>query len=212
MYGVWDWNMTEWNSLSPTSTYLSLPATAAGTGLTSPYTVTASNLQAQNLTLNAANNDVDGTNLAVCWQGSATCGNGNTSFGWYANLPNADEQIIFNPVFYQGAFVVNSTVPANNLATSCDNKGDSGYTYALAVGNGGVFTNSFPTFSVNGTLISDALEAGVMTNATGSVYIVTTAQGTSNIVYQTISGTPGSQEINIPSNTKAKRLTWVEKR
>jgi hypothetical protein len=89
---------------------------------------------------------------------------------------------------------------------------DQGYTYALSVANGGVFTNTFPSFTMNGTLVTDAIEAGVATNAAGSVYVVTTAQGTTNVVYQTISGTPGAQKINIPSNIKAKRLTWIELR
>ena len=115
-------------------------------------------------------------------------------------------------MFYQGAFLVNSTVPANNVLASCSNNQDTGYTYALAVGNGGVFTNSFPTFTPNGVLITDAREAGVQTNATGSVYVVTTAERKSNIVYQTISGTPGAQKVNIPPNTKSKRLTWIERR
>jgi type IV pilus assembly protein PilY1 len=217
MYGVWDWNLTNWNAMAPAATYLSLPA--AATGLATPYTLTTSNLTAQTLTPNASTvvsgapaTVVDGTNNVICWQGSTTCGSGNTEFGWYANLPFSGEQIIFNPVFYQGAFLVNSTVPANNALASCSNNQDTGYTYALAVGNGGVFTNTFPTFTQNGVLISDSIEAGIQTNATGSVYIVTTAQRTTNIVYQTISGTPGAQKVNIPPNTKSKRLTWIERR
>ena len=211
IYGVWDWNMSAWNVLEPSAAYQSISATPAATGIAWPYTLGIGNLVAQTLTPNT-NGTVDGTNVPVCWQGSTTCASGNSNFGWYANLPSTDEQIIFNPVFYQGAFVVNSTVPANNLATSCTSNLDTGYTYALSIGNGGVFTNTFPTYTKNGTLVTDAIEAGVQTNATGSVYIVTTPQSTSNIVYQTISGTPGAQEVNIPSNTKSKRLTWVEHR
>jgi len=98
------------------------------------------------------------------------------------------------------------------VATSCSSNLDTGFTYALAVANGGVFTNTFPTFTMNGTLITDPIEAGVATNAAGSVYVVQTPEGKANIVYQTISGTPGAQRINIPSNVKAKRLTWIEQR
>jgi type IV pilus assembly protein PilY1 len=210
LYGIWDWNLSAWNALASGAPYATLAPTA--TGLASPYTLTYANLQAQTLTVNSSNDGVvDGTNVAVCWADTTTCTT-NTEFGWYANLPSSSEQIIFNPVFYQGAFVVNSTVPANNLATSCTSNLDTGYTYVLSVANGGVFSKAFPTFTKNGTLITDSIEAGVQTNATGSVYIVTTAEGTSNIVYQTISGTPGAQQVNIPSNTKAKRLTWIERR
>ena len=46
----------------------------------------------------------------------------------------------------------------------------------------------------------------------GSPYIVTTVEGTTNLVYQTVSGNPGAQQANIPPNTSAKRLTWIERR
>ncbi|MEP6546513.1 MAG: PilC/PilY family type IV pilus protein [Gammaproteobacteria bacterium] len=209
LYGVWDWNLTNWNTISPSFSYQSL--TAVTVGISSPYLLTNANLTAQTLTANA-NGTVDGTNVAICWQGSSACGSGNTQFGWYADLPHGNEQIIFNPVFFQGAFLINSTVPANNALASCATDQDTGYTYALSVANGGAFTNTFPTYTRNGVLITDAIAAGIQTNATGSVYVVSTAEHTTNIVYQTISGTPGAQQINIPPNTKAKRLTWIERR
>src|SRR5208337_122786 len=104
LYGVWDWNLSAWNTLSPASSYSALPADTTDTGLSSPFTLTAASLAAQTLTPNAAAGTVDGTNAAVCWQGTTTCGSGNNQFGWYANLPGTSEQIIFNPVFFQGAF------------------------------------------------------------------------------------------------------------
>ncbi len=213
LYGIWDWNMTAWNSMS-TATYASLAATGAATGLSSPYTLGNSNLTYQTLSPANTSGVVEGTNVQVCWQGTTTCTgtSSNKSYGWYANLPGTQEQIIYNPVFYNGAIVVNSTVPANNIATTCTNNLDSGYTYALSVANGGVFTNTFPTYTKNGTLVTDSLAAGVNTNATGSAYVVTTAEHTTNIIYQTIPGKPGSQQLNIPSNVKAQRLTWVERR
>ncbi len=103
-------------------------------------------------------------------------------------------------------------MPANNVVTTCTSNLDKGFTYALAVANGGVFTNTFPTYTKNGTIVTDAQEAAVETDATGSVYFVNTPQGKLNIVYQTISGTPGAQQLNIPANVKAKRLTWIERR
>jgi type IV pilus assembly protein PilY1 len=212
IYGVWDWNLSAWNAMEPGAAYAALTASTAATGLGSPFILSSTNLAAQ--TLHATGNGtVDGTNVPVCWQGSSLlCPNPNSQFGWFANLPTSSEQVIFNPVFFQGGFVVNTTIPANNVATSCTSNLDTGFTYALSVANGGVFTNTFPTFSINGTLISDPIEAGVATNAAGSVYVVTTAQGTANVVYQTISGTPGAQQVNLPTNIKAKRLTWIEQR
>jgi len=217
LYGVWDWNLSAWNAMEPGAAYASLDP--AATAIASPYTLSNTNLAGQTLTpqvdstTGAAKGTVDGTNAPVCWQGSTLlCAGPNNQFGWYANLPSSSEQVIFNPVFFQGAFVVNTIIPANNVATSCTSNLDTGFTYALSVANGGVFTNTFPTFTMNGTLITDPIEAGVATNAAGSVYVVSTPQGTANIVYQTISGTPGAQRINIPSNVKAKRLTWIEQR
>jgi hypothetical protein len=61
-------------------------------------------------------------------------------------------------------------------------------------------------------LVSDTIAAGVQTNATGSVYVIGTPQGLTNIVYQTVTGSPASQVINVPANSKAKRLTWIERR
>ncbi len=215
LYGVWDWNLSAWNAVSGIQ-YASL--TTAASTLPSPYTLSYSNLQSQTLTITAAtagtsNQVVDETTSAtVCWEGSTTCGTGNNAFGWYANLPGAGEQVIYEPVFAQGAFIVNTVVPANNLATSCSALPDTGFSYALNIVNGGAFTGAFPTYTKNGTLLSDATTAGVETNATGSVYVVQTVEGKLNIVYQTVSGTPGAQQLNLPTNTKAKRLTWIERR
>ena len=212
LYGVWDWNLSGWNSLNPGAPHQALAATTAATGLAAPYTLSYTNLAAQTLTANT-NGTVDGTNATVCWQGSTTCNGTNNQFGWYENLPSANEQVIYNPVINQGLFEVNSTVPANNIATSCQSNSDIGYTYRLSILNGGVFANAFPNFvNPNGTVVNDPGAAGAQTNATGSVYNVITSQGTSYIVYQTIPGVPGTQNAPNPSITKSKRLTWIEQR
>jgi type IV pilus assembly protein PilY1 len=233
IYGIWDWNMSAWNALSGTK-YASLAATA--TGLSSPYTIpvpttttSTSSLTAQTFTVNTTNTAsagiVEGTNVTVCWEGSTACSTGNNKFGWYVNLVGGvttpaglQEQVIFSPVYFQGAILVDSTVPANNIPTSCSSNLDAGFTYVLNATNGGIFTNAFPTFVPTTTgpyaniKPNDPYAAGVQTNATGSVYVVTTSQKTANVIYQTVTGSPSSQEINIPPNTKSKRLTWVEKR
>ncbi len=152
------------------------------TGLpSSPYTLGYANLTAQTLTAGSTGT-VNGTNVTVCWAGTTSCTASNTSFGWYANLPSTSEQIIFNPVFFQGAILVNSIIPAVNAATSCTINADTGYSYALSIVNGGMFNNAFPTYSYTNpttnitTLVSDATAAGVETNATGSVYVVSTTR------------------------------------
>jgi type IV pilus assembly protein PilY1 len=217
IYGIWDWNMSAWNSMSSMQ-YASLAA--AATGLASPYTIPSSgnpipSLAQQVFTAGSSGVTVDGTNNPVCWQGSSTCSGGasvNNDFGWYANLIGSSEQVIFNPVYFQGAILVDSTIPAVNTPTSCTIATDTGFTYAISVANGGIFTNSFPGYTKNGTLVNDVNAAGAQTNATGSVYVVKTKEGTTNLIYQTISGSGASQLVNIPPNTKSKRLTWVERR
>jgi type IV pilus assembly protein PilY1 len=217
IYGIWDWNLTGWNGMSSTH-YASL--TPAASGLASPFTIPSSGspapLAQQTFTINTSTGAQggirEGTNVTVCWMASAVCASGNNQFGWYVTLPGSSEQVIFNPVFFQGAILVDSTVPASNVATSCSSNLDSGFTYAINVANGGIFTNTFPNYTKNGTLASDSLAAGIETGATGSVYVVTTAQQTTNLIFQTVSGTPSSQQVNIPANTKSKRLTWVERR
>jgi type IV pilus assembly protein PilY1 len=113
--------------------------------------------------------------------------------------------VVFNPLFFQGAFIVNSTIPANNVPTSCAVLQDSGITYVISGTTGGAFDKAFPKYA-------DATLSGIATSATGTPYVVTTAEGTTNIVYQTFSGTPSAKIIAPPSSTKAKRLTWVELR
>jgi type IV pilus assembly protein PilY1 len=224
LYGVWDWNLSAWNAMSGTQYFT---VAASTTGLASPFTLGHANLTQQTLTANA-NGTVDGTNVSICWSGTTSCTTGNNSFGWYANLPGASEQIIFNPVFFQGALLVNSTIPAVNSTTSCTINTDTGFTYGLNIANGGVFNNAFPTFSftnpttnISTGVIADPTAAGVETNATGSVFVVNTAEGKTNLVFQTVTGTvsggngTGSNNSTVfsnPSNTLAKRLTWVERR
>jgi type IV pilus assembly protein PilY1 len=222
IYGVWDWNLSTWNAMSVGSQYVTVASSV--TGAASPFTLGAGNLTAQTLTANATNGTVNGTNAAVCWAGTTSCTTGNTSFGWYATLPGSSEQIIFNPVFFQGAFLVNSTTPAVNAATSCTINTDTGFTYALNIASGGIFNNAFPTFAFTNpttnisTVVADPTAAGVETNATGSVFVVNTVEGKTNLVFQTVAGTVtgvtggNSTGLNVPTNVVAKRLTWVERR
>jgi type IV pilus assembly protein PilY1 len=225
IYGIWDWNFSAWNAISSTP-WMSLPATTAATGLSTPFTIPSASsgsplsitrLTQQTFTATASG-VIEGTNVAVCWQGSTSCAT-NNKFGFYASLiggsattPGGSEQVIFNPVFFQGAMLVDSVVPASNIPTSCSSNLDTGFTYAINVANGGVFNNVFPNFTKNGVLISDTTAAAVETNATGSVYVVGTSQGLTNIVYQTVTGSPAAQVLNVPANIKAKRLTWIERR
>lgn len=210
LYGVWDWNMTNWNTLNPAQAYAAL--TAAQTGLSSsPYTLASSNLAQQTFTCTSGSTiTCDGTNVTICWQGSTACSSGNTQFGWYANLVATatnygSEQIIYNPAFYNGTFVVDSTLPATNNAFSCTTNLDRGLTYVISLATGGVLSSVFPKYT-------DANLTGVETDATGTPSVVTTTEGTTSLVYQTVGGTPGTTQISPPANMKATRLTWIQLR
>ena len=51
LYGVWDWNLTAWNSMS-TALYAALPPASVGT-------LSAANLQAQTVTVNSSTQNRD---------------------------------------------------------------------------------------------------------------------------------------------------------
>jgi type IV pilus assembly protein PilY1 len=217
LYGVWDWNMSAWNAKS-SATYASLPATNADTGLTAPaFTATAANLTQQALTIDATTKDRDiATNAAVCFKGDTGCATG--TFGWFLNLPGntsqGSEQIVFNPQLLGSAFVVNSTVPADNIPTSCTVNTDTGFTYAVSMMNGAALNNFFPQYHdaafPAGSTVGGI--AGIETDATGTSFPVTTATGATWLVYQTVLNAHQTTQVNLPTNTKAKRLTWIELR
>ncbi|HSY05549.1 MAG TPA: PilC/PilY family type IV pilus protein [Steroidobacteraceae bacterium] len=221
LYGVWDWNMSAWNAASAFTQYASLPAGATGT------------LGQANLTLQAtmigASGDVEiNSNQTICWDAQSQCSSGNTKFGWYINLPSAQEQIIYSPELVSQALTVNSIVPATNTPTSCTNNPDTGYTYVLNALTGGAFNQVFlppseaqnPGVNTNQAYL-DAHAIAMLTNATGSSFITGNASGTQYLIYETnqvesgnggnnIQG--GSLGLNLPPNTIGRRLGWIELR
>jgi len=209
LYGIWDWNMDSWNAKSA-SKYFSL---------TAPQTI-ASNLAAQTVT-STASGELDGTSNPVCWKGTTTCAGGasaNQQFGWTLDLPGTYEQVIFNPIAYKGAFVVNTLIPASTSITSCANIAETGNTIAIDVTTGGAIPNLFPGYR-------DAI--GFRTDGSGSVTSLN-AGGMDYWLTQSSDG-PGAQPRNVcnppwvwsngactilpqlPGPT-GKRLTWIKKR
>jgi type IV pilus assembly protein PilY1 len=219
LYAFWDWNFSAWNTAVPGIQYASLAATAAATGLSSPFTITPSNLTSQGLALGTSGN-VDLTSYTICWQGQSVCSTNNNSFGWYAALPGTQEQIIYNPLLVGGAFLVNSIIPAASTVLSCSTTLDSGYTYAISLATGGVapatagatsfFVNTSQTNATTGVTTTvtntDGSAAGVPTNATGTSTVMTTSTtassasigstGTGTSVSCTLTGTC----TNMPTN------------
>ena len=201
LYGIWDWDMTAWNAKKSVQ-YAKL-ATAP--------TITASKLQSQTIT-NLTGNYRAVTNNPVCWSGSTNCTSGNTQFGWQVTLPESGEQVIFNPIISNGAFIVNTLVPADNSPFSCSSYLPTGWTLAISPTNGGSFSESFfgdPNSNfpnINGSPVN-----GIALNATGSPSVVL-ADKKQFMVNQTNTGDGKANQINPPAGTKGGRLNWIQLR
>jgi type IV pilus assembly protein PilY1 len=212
LYGIWDWNVTNWNSKSMTQ-YASLPSI--------PSAITLATLQQQTLTTNAVTGALDDTANPVCWaQSTPTCTT-SPQYGWYITLPGASEQVVFNPLVYLNALIVNTTIPANNSLLSCKTLTDTGNTIGISVSTGGTIPGFFPYFN-------DTSAVGGQTNGSGSPFIVL-AGGQAQILTQTIGGLPSGgsgagatgpfscsgplcSATAKPQGPTGKRLTWTERR
>jgi type IV pilus assembly protein PilY1 len=227
LYGVWDWNLTGWNSIGKVA-YAALAATDA-TGLSGTnQTIQQANLQQQIVSINSSTGNRDITsNATVCWQGSQICSGTNSAYGWFLNLPGTQEQIIYNPELVQQALTVNSIVPAATDPTSCALPTDTGFTYALSAMTGAAFNQVFlppaeaaAGFNTN-PLYMDAYAIAMQTNATGSSFVTVNSSGTPYLVYETslLQGASGNGTfpggtlgLNLPRNTGGRRISWVERR
>ena len=224
LYGVWDWNLTAWNSMS-SAQYAAL--TPASTGLSGNDTVSPANLQAQTVTVNSSTQNRDiASNATICWAGQSTCTGSAAQFGWYLNLPGNLEQVLFNPELVAQALTVNSVVPAVSSPTSCATVSDAGFTYVLSAMTGGAFNQVFLPASEAAAGLStnpgyaDAEAIGIQTNATGSSFITTNLTGTEFLVFETnrvdTNGGPniqgGTLGLNLPPNTVGRRISWIERR
>jgi len=201
LYGIWDWNMSTWNAKS-TARFASLNTRPTGT------------LQQQQLIANAKG-DLDGSANTICWADQTTCAN-TPQIGWYITLGHPGEQVIFNPVVYQNALLINTTVPADNSPFSCKNNGDGGYTIAVALDTGAAIPGLFPQYG-------DTLAAGSLTNNSGSPFIVLVGSQ-AFMVTQTVGGGKVDGPVSCPKGSLicdapikpqgpvGKRLTWIQRR
>lgn len=231
-YGVWDWNMSAWDAHN-SSQFASLSASTVGTltSLTSPYSLSYSNLQSQTVSIDATTGDryVSTTN-PVCWAGTSTCSGGssaNKSFGWYLSLPGTNtaystttyEQVVYNPMIVSTAVVFNSILPAVDSPLMCTPDHDKGWTYALDVRTGGPVPNFFvnPGTSTTTNNLS-TLTIGYEGDASGSSSEIDTTNsstGATNswLIFQSTSGGPGTPiQIQPGANISGSRQTWIELR
>jgi type IV pilus assembly protein PilY1 len=205
LYGIWDSNMAAWNALSATK-YASLS--------TPPTSIPLSSLQKQTLTFNT-NGDLVATSNTICWADLTTCSS-TPQYGWYVSLLGSSEQVIFSPILYQDAFIVNTTMPANNSPLNCSPSTETGYTISISVSTGGVISGLFPKYT-------DTAAVGSQTNGSGSPFVVL-AGGTAQVLTQSLGNGSQTGPIACPAGSKlcsgqikphnptGKRLTWIERR
>ena len=237
IYGIWDWNMTTWNSKS--STRFSTPLTAptvpsAPAAAISGITALVAQTMSAATTATTANTGSDYRTVSanqVCFADTTSC----AKYGWYMYLtsgyPNASdpavpqstagvpaattlyEQVVFNPVLVLGALVVNTTIPPQVSATSCYSAAASGWTMALDPGTGGSLPASFfedATSNHNVLNVGTTPVTGLALGGTGSFSVVQYGSQYYGITQTTTSPFIGA--LNPPGNLKGKRLTWIQKR
>ena len=229
LYGVWDWNMAGWNSIS-SSTYASLTsAQVEAAGRQSSTLLTYQNLLNQPYVISGT--DINASiNASVNW---ATCTSvapitcATTQFGWYVNLPGSNgtgstEQVVSNPTTFQQGLFVNTTIPAIANPLSCAVSTDTGNTYIINILSGGTFTSS--TNSTNSTRVTafttnaSSNTVGQYLNMTVSLTIVNAkSSGGTYAIGQNLNPSTGSapgQVLNftLPSNIQANRVTWTQLR
>jgi type IV pilus assembly protein PilY1 len=235
LYGVWDWNMTGWNAKLSTQ-YATMPvSTGAVSGITK--------LVQQTITSYSGTTDYRTlSSNTICWAGITTTGcSTNNNYGWYlalttgyansadVNLPSATqsttkptpavyEQVIYSPVLADGAFVVNTTIPATGSLATCSTTAAGGWTMGIDPASGG----SIPFFSssnISNTTTSNI--SGLGLSASGSV---STVNSGNNVYVLLQTPPPANCTANCSGNgitvkqvipnaaTGGNRLTWIQRR
>lgn len=227
LYGIWDWNLGTWNSNNSTQ-YGVLPIS----GFAAPSALSGTtSLQQQRITSYSSSTDYRTVSSnAICWADTSACSS-ERQYGWYlalptgyanasdVNLPSSspsssapsvpvDEQVIYNPLLADGAFIVNTTIPPTNSLASCAATSAGGWTMAINPATGGAFTTTFfNSTSTNTSLV----ENGVALNGTGTAWLVNSGANTF-LVTQTVAGTGTVTQVTPPAGTSGKRLSWTERR
>ncbi|MBU6258300.1 MAG: pilus assembly protein PilY [Burkholderiales bacterium] len=205
LYGIWDWNMAHWNTLAANSinlkTFMSSPSNPA-------QAAPAATLVQQTLSDVAATSTRNLTTITMCWYGSISCSAAGKNYGWEVDLPDAGEQVIYDPAVLLGNFVVNTTVPPVLSVYSCGAATPTGWTVAINLANGGAVTSAQNFFSQSSTPTS-----ALLLNAVGTPTIVSAGTGSKQwpyLVSQKVGGGGVVQQIN-PSGV-GQRASWLQLR
>lgn len=212
-YGIWDWDMGNWNTLVGSSSQYQYSA------LTGTQSIARSGLLQQKLAAPETTNTAGpvygyrtlGTTAVVCWQGSSDCTSGNSQYGWYFDLPDTDEQVIYNPETISGAVVVSTAIPPVISAIQCNAGTQTGWTMAFNPATGGGLPQSFfPNSSGSFSAGSDgSTTSGIALNAVGTPATLSYG-GKIYMVTQTVKGSAALSVVNPPSNDSPARVSWRE--
>ena len=233
LYGIWDW--LQGTSGTPGAKYAGLsgksePSAAILTSsldqqVATTYTAATGSYSTSSVAITQYETV---TNNSICFVGT-TCSTGaGTQYGWYLDLLNTQgvtntvpgvnaatglanqtEQVIYSPVEIDGAFLVDTTIPANNSPLTCSANDALGFTMALNPVNGGAFPQSFfeaPTGTF--TQVGGQSVSGVGLGATGSASILN-VNGHANLVAMTPTG-PVTTPANPQQTANGSRLTWIQ--
>jgi type IV pilus assembly protein PilY1 len=223
LYGVWDWDLSGWNTLSGNQ-----KAIIPGTGVTAPKPITQSNLVQQTMTSGTSGglNYRTVSKNAICWPNSnapvapnnpanpASCTSAN-QYGWYVNLTSSNslyEQAIFDTSLSpDGVFIVNTYIPASNSPLNCSPQTPTGFSMGLEPDSG----NPTPTggyFFLPGGLQVDGLQL----NGIGMPsFIHDGVSSDTNAEYMlTQSGNGLATPTKVATNgvVAGQRLNWIQRR
>lgn len=209
-YGIWDWSMAGWNGVSSVK-YAQLTGTQAiaRAGLLKQTVVTQSVASSGGQILGYRTMN---TTSKVCWQGSSTCASStNNQYGWFLDLPDSQEQVIYNPVMIGGAVVVSTAIPPVISALQCNPGLQSGWTMAFDPASGGGLPEGFfpdPSGSF-GTGSDGTTVSGIRLDAVGSPTTVRFG-GQTYLVTQTVKGSAALSKVNPPFGNDPSRVSWRE--
>ena len=233
VYGVWDWNLNNWNAGVTTFGAVTIPASPIALASISTVPVTSPvNKPLSRALLSSTNSLLTQTSTSrflkqntVCWQGSTACGTTNNQYGWKFDLPDTTtsgtttgyEQVIYNPNFFAGQLLLNTTTPpASSVAGQCKPVLPTGWTMAFNIESGGATLNNAGNVvnvigNTSAVPTSNGSSVGIQLGGVGSPFVV--AVGSKNyIVTQTASGTSTLNEFNPQGGIKTKRISWEQLR
>ena len=232
LYGIWDWDLSTWNTNSTTQ-YAALPynGVAAPTSALKASSLTPSNLQGQTVATVTVNG-VDYrtvTSNSVCWAGTTGCTGTAGQYGWYlpltygyanktdVNLPSLSsntlnpevyEQVVYNPVVDGDTFIVNTVIPSAALLTNCFSVVAGGFTMAIDPGSGGSFAKTVfvPAQSTSTTIGTTGTGTTNTTNYNG---IGVSGTGTVLVVTTNPTNCTGASCKNLPPCTPGANTSLV---